>query len=123
MAKQVEQPIKAGASNKTPPQTHRVRDANDAYGQNGYSGFSSTTPGNDVSSPLADNLKLAQDPHGHLDTVIQKGARTTDVDPQSQGTVRSAKPFPLAHGMGKPDGSPSGKVPSILDKSATAKPS
>jgi hypothetical protein len=123
MAKQVESNPKSGATNKTPAPTHYVRDADNAYGMNGYRGASSVTPGQTTTSPLADELRRAQnDGQDVLGTVIAKGVAKDDKVGTFQERSESDKPYPITHGHHKPSGSPDGSVPASVIATKPAQP-
>ncbi len=92
-------------------------------GMNGYRGASSLPPGQTRLSPLAENLKASSEDEGLLDRIAQRGTGKNviaDVDLQSPQTRDVSKePYPSAHGMHKPSGSPSGTVPSACGAPVT----
>jgi hypothetical protein len=87
------------------------------YGMNGDTNRSSTSPGELVQSPLAQNLEDSADSENLLNQ-IRHGGNAELQSPQTR-TV-SAEPYPTAHGHHAPNASPSGTVPAKFGASASA---
>lgn len=123
--------VNTGAPGPTPPPTipmapddvsdlRHPANVRSGYGMNNSTLPSSIEPSRLVQAPLAENLEAFQHAKGDpewggltLDHVRKHGtARSTITDLMSPQTREVSKePYPSAHGMSKPSGSPSGTVP------------
>jgi hypothetical protein len=100
---------------KTPAPTRAPKDfgtAGGAYGSNQYRGASSTSkPGENVTSPLADNMRSASDDgQDVLGKVIAQGVKRDDGSFQVR--AESGKPRPVTFGQRVSTPADTPKVPS-----------
>jgi hypothetical protein len=121
-------PVKPAAPDEI---TEVRRPTRAGYGMNGFSGRSSTSPGETVLSPLAENLKASQDDgEGLLDRIARLGVAKhgDDVDLQSPQTRNpgtrdgvSQEQYPATFGMrNRNDPAKAVKIPSVTGHSPMA---